>query len=119
MEDYRIHRKGPERDTPSLLWIKAWCDIEGECWIWSRSRNSKGYGKLKIKKRIIFVHRYVYTLVHGPIPSGLQVMHSCDVRLCCNPDHLSTGTNDDNVRDMIAKGRGFWQKSSEALDDEK
>ena len=97
-------------EPPTLAWIKAWCEVD-DCWIWTRNKNSKGYGKFSVQKREVYVHRYVYELVHGPIPEGHQVLHSCDVRLCCNPDHLSTGTNEDNVADAVAKGRAWWQRT--------
>ncbi len=34
-------------------------------------------------------------------------MHSCDNRMCINPDHLSLGTTLHNMRDMWTRGRGF------------
>jgi hypothetical protein len=35
----------------------------------------------------------------------MNVLHKCDVRCCCNPDHLFLGTVADNNHDMIAKSR--------------
>lgn len=39
------------------------------------------------------------------VPAGKVVMHACDNPRCINPDHLSIGTQGDNVRDSICKGR--------------
>ena len=53
----------------------------------------------------MYAHRVAWMLAHGPIPRGMNVLHRCDVPRCVNPDHLFLGTQHDNVRDMIAKGR--------------
>ena len=66
----------------------------------------RGYGSVKCGDRgALLVHRVAWELVRGPIPDGLDVLHSCDVRLCAKPDHLFLGTHLDNMRDMISKGR--------------
>jgi len=51
-------------------------------------------------------HRKAWILANGPIPDGLYVLHKCDNGKCVNVDHLFLGTQLDNVRDCMAKGRG-------------
>ncbi|KKL76482.1 hypothetical protein LCGC14_2044430 [marine sediment metagenome] len=73
-------------------------------------RNPKGYGRIAQgpgeKPRIVNAHRVAWEAAFGPIPDGMDVLHSCDNPPCCNPEHLFLGTNDDNVADRSAKGRG-------------
>lgn len=49
--------------------------------------------------------RYLWTMVRGPIPDGLGVLHKCDNRRCMRLRHLFLGTPKDNTQDMIRKGR--------------
>lgn len=64
-----------------------------------------GYGCLRIDKKTISAHRASYHLFCGPIPDGAHVLHRCDNRVCANPGHLFTGTNFENIRDSMEKGR--------------
>jgi hypothetical protein len=50
-------------------------------------------------------HRVAWIIKNGPIQGGLYVLHKCDNRMCCNPDHLFLGTHQDNMDDMRSKGR--------------
>jgi hypothetical protein len=77
------------------------------CWNWPYGCNPKGYGSVCIgKSRCETTHRTTYRLTHGSIPDDLWVLHKCDNRKCFNPSHLFLGTNQDNIDDMVAKGRG-------------
>lgn len=72
-----------------------------ECWEWTGPRVPRGYGQLGR----LYVHRLVAEAAFGPIPPKYQVCHHCDNPPCCNPAHLFVGTQSDNMRDMVAKGR--------------
>jgi hypothetical protein len=80
-------------------------DPNSGCWLWVGSLNWAGYGRMTTPRGRLKTHRLSWEQHHGPIPSGLQVCHKCDVRSCCNPDHLFVGTNKDNHLDKVAKGR--------------
>lgn len=49
-------------------------------------------------------HRVSFLLFKGPIPKGLFVLHSCDIRHCVNPEHLRVGTHEENMRDALVRG---------------
>jgi hypothetical protein len=75
------------------------------CWIWSRYKDKAGYGKLYFRNKVYLAHRVSYILYKTEIPKGSCVLHKCDQPSCCNPNHLFIGSQADNVKDMIKKGR--------------
>lgn len=85
-----------------LLTKAAW---QGECLIWFGQKCPKGYGRLRLEGKMQRAHRLMYQLEHGPIADGQVVRHSCDTPACINPNHLSLGTQADNVHDMCDRGR--------------
>lgn len=74
------------------------------CWEWSGKR-TRGYGYFSLKEKGFRAHRWIYQLIHGPLPDDLVVRHKCDNPSCVNPRHLTAGTPKDNKRDQIVRGR--------------
>ncbi len=90
------------------FWSKV--DVRGpdECWEWLASKQSAGYGVFGRGTRAEgteLAHRMAWELTNGPIPHGLWALHHCDNPPCCNPTHLFLGTHDENMADMVRKGR--------------
>jgi hypothetical protein len=94
------------RKTPAE---RAWAKIEqtDTCWNWTGYVGSRdGYAQIWIGPgtRKAQAHRFVYELLVGPIPEGMQLDHLCRVRHCVNPEHLEPVTQQENVRRGM-KGR--------------
>lgn len=91
-----VYKRGPIPDNKPCV---------GNCWIWLGHTMTGGYGIYGKKKERIGAHRMAWIFTNGSIPSGMNICHKCDNKICVNPEHLFLGTTLDNVRDMIQKGR--------------
>lgn len=83
------------------------------CWLWTASLTTRGYGQFQVgtlkSPKIRQAHRVSYEIYKGQIPEGHHILHSCDNRICVNPEHLRTGTNLDNVRDRVMRNPLYWK----------
>ncbi len=89
------------------------------CWLWNAQIYPTGYGSFYLNKKNHLAHRASWILFKGNIPENLFVCHKCDVKRCVNPDHLFLGSQTENMRDMIDKGRAPKQIKSLSDDEEK
>lgn len=90
-------RSVPEPNTGCMLWLGA---VSGAGYAVAYP---KGAGR---KGGHDYVGRAMLGLKRG---DPLQALHTCDTPLCVNADHLFIGTQKDNIRDMIQKGRQHKQ----------
>lgn len=100
-----------KQKTPERFWSKVkFSDID-ECWEWNAA-TYKGcrygaflYARSNGKRNSGHAHRFMFISLFGDLPTHIHVLHKCDNPICCNPNHLFSGTNLDNILDRVAKGR--------------
>jgi hypothetical protein len=81
----------------------------GECLEWTGPVNNRGYGRFEVyrgdgRRRRVLAHRLAFFREHGRWPVA-ATRHTCDNPPCCDPVHLLDGTQADNIRDAVERGR--------------
>ena len=115
------------KNTPENFWARVAIGKPDKCWNWLGSKTSEGYGNIRWHNICAQAHRVAYYLTYGGV--GLEtgfriegkakrykrfVLHKCDNRLCCNPNHLFLGSMRTNMLDAYAKGRKVQPRSRHA-----
>ena len=111
---YYLHVRG-RIDHAKRFWSKVDRGTPDACWLWQAGVNARGYGRIGWGDRhsVALAHRVAWELTHGAIPAGKHVLHACDIPACVNPAHLRLGTDADNMRDMLERGRSWMQRRPE------
>ncbi len=106
-----FYKDGQLRDTAraflkEIFFENCYVEPETGCWLFASGRTTLfRYQGFYWRGRHVQAHRFAYALWKGEIPDGLWILHSCDQRPCCNPDHLRAGTAKENTQDMHERGR--------------
>lgn len=106
-----------KNQTPKSFWNRV-KKVKSGCMEWQGSTNNTGYGTVSIGGIVYTVHRaaaYYIGLVSSIKAPKLKsnkthVLHTCDNRKCCNPDHFFLGSYSDNQKDAYKKGRRIQPK---------
>jgi len=101
MDDHEVARFWSKVDkTPGF-------GKNGDCWRWTASTSSTGYGQWvrgkKGEQKSYRAHRIAYFLTTGKSPTKI-LCHTCANKLCVNPDHTYQGTHTDNMYDALRDG---------------
>lgn len=75
------------------------------CWLYPGYLDKDGYAEYRRDGKFTRAHRAAFASANGPIPDGAYVLHKCDNRGCCRPDHLFLGDAKANAEDARRKGR--------------
>jgi hypothetical protein len=67
--------------------------MASRCVISPYRTNGQGYARRGGRDgKVAYAHRYAYEEVHGPIPAGVHLHHTCGVPNCVNVEHLEPVT---------------------------
>jgi hypothetical protein len=101
-----------EKQTAESFWARV--KKTESCWEWQGAMNSTGYGSVGWHGKTRSAHRVaaylsgMLTDMKAPNSSdraSTHVLHKCDNRKCCNPQHLFLGSYRDNMLDAYKKNR--------------
>lgn len=89
----------PTRHVIERILEKVEIRESGGCWLWTRSTDEYGYGRIATSKGHAprKAYRVLYEQIIGAVPKGLELDHLCRNRLCVNPYHLEPVSHHENM----------------------
>jgi hypothetical protein len=99
-------------------WAKVVCDPRpGGCWYWIGAIADDGYGRFQagvgVRSPTVAAHTWGWRAHHGPVPPGLNLLHSCDECSCVHYlDHIAPGSQAENLHQMVRRGRSLRRRRS-------
>jgi hypothetical protein len=104
------HRVAPGDIAPAIMAeasLRFWGYVEkgegDECWTWTASIETAGYGQFNVDGRKWRAHRFSLLLDGQVLLAGKVVRHLCHNKSCINPAHLVQGTYAENYADTKAR----------------
>jgi hypothetical protein len=82
-------------------------DLDSDCLIWQGSTKHTGYGEFSYYGDTVIAHRFIYIALKNNyewLDRDVVIKHSCDRKSCVNVEHLSAGTQKENVQEAFDRG---------------
>lgn len=87
-------------DLKSMISIQT-----DDCILWTYALQGLGYGVIVVNRQRYGTHRLALVLSGQPEPEGRwDAAHSCDVKACVNPRHLSWQSRSQNLLEAYERG---------------
>lgn len=93
-------------NTLADVWRAVGIASDADCWPYLGSLFRNGYGRFNICGTSVGAHTVVYALSYGEPQDGCFVLHKCNNKRCCNPNHLFESTN--QINQIHASLSGAW-----------
>lgn len=102
--------RGQKNTVESILKRVIHCEHSWQCkeccWLWQGGLDKHGYGKVIYNGKTISPHRIIFQAVKNVVLSRNQlVLHTCDIKRCCNWNHLYIGNKSQNALDSYERGQ--------------